>query len=169
MPVISFSGRKGEAGNRAASTSSSLVERTPSTNGRIIRFNLKLGTDILVPSGSPWEETALSIPRVAWAGARRGGGLSLQPSLFTRLAEVEAELVAMKNMLAELKVNQDELRRDRDEWRWRAERLLADLQQGTWWRWCNRTAAALDAITASFCKLLADMQDKLAEMTSESG
>jgi hypothetical protein len=61
-------------------------------------------------------------------------------------------------------VNQDELRWDRDEWRWRAERLLADLQQGTWWRWCNRAAAALDAVAASFCKLLADMQDKLAEM-----
>ena len=36
----------------------------------------------------------------------------------------------MKDMLVELKVNQDELRRDRDEWRWRAERLLADLQRG---------------------------------------
>ena len=54
MPVISFSGRKGEAGKRAASTSSSLVERTPSRTGRIIRSNLKLGTDILVPS-SPLE------------------------------------------------------------------------------------------------------------------
>ena len=27
-------------------------------------------------------------------------------------------------------LNQDQLRRDRDEWRWRAERLLADLQRG---------------------------------------
>jgi hypothetical protein len=54
VPVISFSGRKGEAGKRAASTSSSLVERTPSRTGRIIRLNLKLGTDILVPS-SPLE------------------------------------------------------------------------------------------------------------------
>jgi hypothetical protein len=42
----------------------------------------------------------------------------LQPSLFTRLAVAEAELLAMKDILAELKVNQDELRRDRDEWRW---------------------------------------------------
>jgi hypothetical protein len=63
--------------------------------------------------------------------------------LFTRLAVVEAELRAMKDMLAELKVNQDELRHDRDEWRWRAERLLADQQQGAWWRWCNRAAALL--------------------------
>jgi uncharacterized coiled-coil DUF342 family protein len=90
--------------------------------------------------------------------------MSLQPSLFTRLTAVEAELSAMKDILAELKVNQDELRRDRDEWRWRAERLLADLQQGIWWRWCNRAAAALDAVTARFRGLLADMQNKLSEM-----
>jgi hypothetical protein len=90
----------------------------------------------------------------------------LQPSLFTRLAVAEAELLAMNDMLAELKLNQDELRRDRDEWRWRAERLLADLQRGAWWRWRRRATAALDAVTASFCGLLGDMQDKLAEMSA---
>jgi len=73
----------------------------------------------------------------------------------------------MRDMVAELKVNQDELRRDRDEWRWRAERLLADLQRGAWWRWRRRAATALDAVTASFCGLLADMQDKLAEMRAD--
>lgn len=88
----------------------------------------------------------------------------MQASLFTRLAVVEAELRAVKDMLAELKVNQDELRQDRHEWRWRAERLLADLQQGAWWRWWNRAAAALDVVTASFCRLLADGQNKLSEM-----
>jgi chromosome condensin MukBEF ATPase and DNA-binding subunit MukB len=88
----------------------------------------------------------------------------VQPSLFTRLAAVEAELLAMRDMLAELKVNQDELRRDRDEWRWRAERLLADLQQGAWWRWCNRAAAALNVVTARFRSLLGDLQSKLSEM-----
>jgi argininosuccinate lyase len=88
----------------------------------------------------------------------------LQPSLFTRLAVVESELRAMKDMLAELKVNQNELRQDRDEWRWRAERLLADLQRGAWWRWWNRAAAALDAVTASLCGLLAGVQNKLSEM-----
>jgi hypothetical protein len=35
----------------------------------------------------------------------------------------------MKDMLGERKVNHDELRRDRDEWRWRAERLLAEAGQ----------------------------------------
>jgi hypothetical protein len=93
----------------------------------------------------------------------------VQPSLFTRLAAAEAELLAMKDMLAELKVNHDELRRDRDEWRWRAERLLADLQQGTWWRWCNRAAAALDAVTARFRALLAHVQNRLAEMKANRG
>jgi hypothetical protein len=87
----------------------------------------------------------------------------LQPSLFTRLAAVEAELLAMRDVLAELKVNQDELRRDRDEWRWRAERLLADSQRGAWRRWWNRAAAVLDAVTTSFCGLLADLQDKMSE------
>jgi|HubBroStandDraft_6_1064221.scaffolds.fasta_scaffold916052_2 chromosome segregation ATPase len=95
--------------------------------------------------------------------------MSSQPSLFTRLTAVEAELSAMKDILAELKVNQDELRRDRDEWRWRAERLLADLQQGTWWRWCNRAAAALDAGTARFRGVLADVQNRLSEMKANRG
>jgi hypothetical protein len=88
----------------------------------------------------------------------------LQPSLFTRVAAVEAELRAMRDKLAELKVNQDELGRDRDEWRWRAERLLAELQRGAWWRWRRRTAAALDDVIASFWRLLADIQAKLAQM-----
>ena len=95
--------------------------------------------------------------------------MSLQPSLFTRLTAVEAELSAMKDILAELKVNQDELRRDRDEWRWRAERLLADLQQGTRWRWYNRAAAALDAGTARFRGVLADLQNRLSEMRASRG
>jgi hypothetical protein len=88
----------------------------------------------------------------------------LQPSLFTRLAVAEAELRAMKDMLAALRVNQDELRRDRDEWRWRAERQLADMQRGAWWRWRRRAVAALRTVTASFCRLLADMRAKLARM-----
>ena len=33
-----------------------------------------------------------------------------------------------------------------------------------WRRWWNRAAAALDAVTASFCRLLADVQNKLVEM-----
>ena len=56
----------------------------------------------------------------------------MEPSLFTRLAVAEAELQAMKGLLAEVldklaevEANQDELRQDRDEWRGWAQRLLA--------------------------------------------
>ena len=93
----------------------------------------------------------------------------MQPSLFTRLAVVESELRAMKDTIVELKVNQDELRRDRDEWRWRAERLLADLQRGALLRWCNRAATTLDAVTARFRGLLTGVQNKLSEMKANSG
>src|SRR5271170_2318744 len=83
----------------------------------------------------------------------------LQLSLFTRLNAVEAELRAMKDLLAELKVNQDGLRRDRDEWRWRAERLLADQENGALWRWRRRTDGALDTVTASLSKLTIDLDE----------
>jgi hypothetical protein len=87
----------------------------------------------------------------------------LQLSLFTRLNAVEAELRAMKDLLAELKVDQDGLRRDRDEWRWRAERLLADQEGGALWRWRKRVDAALDTVTARLCKLAVDLRAMLAE------
>jgi hypothetical protein len=87
----------------------------------------------------------------------------LQLSLFTRLNAVEAELRAMKDLLAELKVDQDALRRDRDEWRWRAERLLADQEGGALWRWRKRVDAALDTVAARLCKLAVDLRAMLAE------
>jgi hypothetical protein len=105
---------------------------------------------------------------------------SSDSELATRLALTEAELRGLNAMVDELRQswdrfrpkdsrlnraayagqNQDELRRDRDEWRWRAERLLADQQRGTWWRWHKRVAAALDAVTASYRELLANVEDK---------
>jgi len=87
----------------------------------------------------------------------------LQLSLFTRLNAVEAELKAMKDLLAEMKVNQDGLRRDRDEWRWRAERLLADQEGGALWRWRKRADAALDAVAARLGKLAVDLRARLAD------
>jgi DNA-binding transcriptional regulator YbjK len=86
----------------------------------------------------------------------------LQPSLFTRLQAVEAELQAMKDLLGELTVNQNALRLDRDEWRWRAERLLKDRELGLFWRWRRRADAALDIISATSCKLMVDLRAKLA-------
>jgi hypothetical protein len=50
----------------------------------------------------------------------------------------------------------------------RAEHLLADLQRGPWWRWWNRAAATLDVVTARFRGLLADVQNKLAELKAMS-
>jgi hypothetical protein len=87
----------------------------------------------------------------------------LQLSLFTRLNAVEAELKAMKDVLAELKVNQNELRRDRDEWRWRAERLLVDQEGGALWRWRKRADAALDAVAASLSRLTVVVRAGLGE------
>jgi hypothetical protein len=91
----------------------------------------------------------------------------LQPSLFTRLAAAEAELLAMKDMLAELRVNQDELRKDREEWRWRAEYVLAELKRGAFWRWRRRTASALNAIAASLFRLIGDHQNRPTEKSRQ--
>jgi hypothetical protein len=51
-------------------------------------------------------------------------------SLFTRLAAVEAELKSLTDLVAGLKADHDAMRKDLDEWRWRAERLLAIQEQG---------------------------------------
>jgi len=74
----------------------------------------------------------------ARSAARRDRGVGLQPSLFTRLAVAEAELRAVKDMLAEVldviaevKANQDEMRQDHDERR-RAERLHLTERRRPW-------------------------------------
>jgi excisionase family DNA binding protein len=54
--------------------------------------------------------------------------------LAVKLAASEAELSGLKALLAEVNANRDELRQDRDEWRGRAERLLAGPQRQPWWR-----------------------------------
>ncbi len=87
----------------------------------------------------------------------------MQLSLFTRLQAVESDLRAMKDLLAELKVNQDGLRRDRDEWRWRAERLLKDQERGAFWRWRRRANTALGMITARLSELTVDLRTRLTE------
>jgi hypothetical protein len=65
------------------------------------------------------------------------------PSLFTRLRVVEAELHTLKALLADLKEDHEALREDRDEWRWRAEYLLAEAQKGFFGRWGERIEAAM--------------------------
>jgi hypothetical protein len=61
-------------------------------------------------------------------------------SLFTRLRIVEAELEALKALVAGLKEDHEALREDRDEWRWRAEYLLAESRKGFFDRWSQRLA-----------------------------
>ena len=53
-------------------------------------------------------------------------------ALATKLATLEAEVRGLRDLLAEVKSNRDEVRQDRDEWRGRAERLLTD-QRKPWW------------------------------------
>ena len=66
-----------------------------------------------------------------------------QPSLFTRVRAVEAELETMKALVAGLGEDHEALRKDRDEWRWRAEYLLAEAQKGFFGRWGERIEAAV--------------------------
>jgi hypothetical protein len=65
------------------------------------------------------------------------------PSLFTRLRVVETELDELKALVADLKEDHDALREDRDEWRWRAEYLLAEGQKGFLDRLGRRLAEAV--------------------------
>ena len=69
-----------------------------------------------------------------------------QPSLFTRLRAVEVELQTMKALVAGLKEDHDALREDRDEWRWRAEYLLAEAQKGLLDRWGRRIGQSAKAL-----------------------
>jgi hypothetical protein len=64
------------------------------------------------------------------------------PSLFTRLRVVETELDELKALVAGLAEDHEALRKDRDEWRWRAEYLLAERQNGFLDRWGRRLAEA---------------------------
>jgi FtsZ-binding cell division protein ZapB len=67
-------------------------------------------------------------------------------SLFTRLAAVEVELEGLKDLVASLKADHDAMRKDRDEWRRRAERLLADQERGFWERMSNRVETAFGRV-----------------------
>jgi hypothetical protein len=76
------------------------------------------------------------------------------PSLFTRLRVVEAELHTLKALLADLKEDHEALRKDRDEWRWRAEYLLAERQNGFLDRWGRRLAEAAKPLVRRLSALM---------------
>jgi hypothetical protein len=69
-------------------------------------------------------------------------------SLFTRLTAVEVELHGLTRLVAGLTADHDAMCKDRDEWRWRAERLLADQERGFWERMNNRVEAAFSLVIA---------------------
>jgi hypothetical protein len=106
--------------------------------------------------------TARSIRSFAWTPLND----SLQSSLFTRLTMVDAEFSAVRGLPTELQVNQDELRRNRDEWRWRAERLLSGLQGGVV-AVAQTADEVLDAVTSWFRGLTADEEQSLEERHAE--
>lgn len=51
-----------------------------------------------------------------------------------RLAALDAEIKGLRDLLAEVRANRDELRVDRDDWKNRAERLLTDQRPPSLWR-----------------------------------
>ena len=77
-----------------------------------------------------------------------------QPSLFTRVRAVEADLETMKALVAGLGEDHEALRKDRDEWRWRAEYLLAERQNGFLDRWGRRFAEAVKPLARRLNALL---------------
>jgi hypothetical protein len=77
-----------------------------------------------------------------------------QPSLFTRLRVVETELHTLKTQFADLAEDHEALRKDRDEWRWRAEYLLAERQNGFLDRWGRRLAEAAKPLARRLNALL---------------
>lgn len=68
-----------------------------------------------------------------------------QPSLFTRVRAIEAELKTLKALVADLAEDHEALRKDRDEWRWRAEHLLAERREEFLDRWSRRVAKSAKA------------------------
>jgi hypothetical protein len=67
---------------------------------------------------------------------------------------VEAELKGLTDLVAGLKADHDAMRKDRDEWRWRAERLLADQERGFWGRMSNRFKVAFGRVIAHLWTLV---------------
>ena len=62
------------------------------------------------------------------------GATPCDPELAIRLAALDAEIKGLRELLAEVKANRDEMRAERDDWRGRAERLLTDQRPRSWWR-----------------------------------
>ena len=84
-------------------------------------------------------------------------------SLFTRLAIVESELEAIKVLLVGQMADTDAMRKDRDEWRWRAERLLADQEKGVFGRAVTRIEDIFDFVVARLSVRVRTLRPKIRE------
>jgi hypothetical protein len=106
-----------------------------------------LGPNKARPVGPPISEFSAPITFVRYDPLMSDATATPEPkphtSLFTRLRVVEAELHTLKALFADLKEDHEALREDRDEWRWRAEYLLAETQKGFFGRWGERIEAAV--------------------------
>jgi excisionase family DNA binding protein len=67
------------------------------------------------------------------APAGRAATAGLDAETAARLAAAEAEIAGLRELLAEVRGSRDDIRADRDEWKGRAERLLAPPSR-PWWR-----------------------------------
>lgn len=56
------------------------------------------------------------------------------PEVTGRLAALDAEVRALRELLDEVRTNWDEVRVDRDQWRGKCERLLTDQRSLPWWK-----------------------------------
>jgi hypothetical protein len=72
VPFISLSGRKGgEEGKRTTSTSSCLIQRTPSRKRRSVQLRLSFGADVLI-SPSHLEKQSHALSRAVLLPATNG-------------------------------------------------------------------------------------------------
>jgi excisionase family DNA binding protein len=62
------------------------------------------------------------------------GATPCDSEVAARLAALDAEVKGLRELLAEVKANRDDLRAERDDWRGRAERLLTDQRPASIWR-----------------------------------
>jgi cold shock CspA family protein len=90
--------------------------------GTVTWFNARKGYGFLKPDDGGFNVY------VHISAVERAGMMDL------KVGQSEAELTGLKALLAEVKANRDDLRQDRDDWRGRAERLLAGPQRQPWWR-----------------------------------
>jgi hypothetical protein len=169
VPVISFSGRKGEAGkkdhlNFSKSRRANSLERRRNTP-----LHLTLGADVLVPSSR--FGTQQRVPSRALPGQVRnetGGKLAalpIHPSQRSRGRIVCSERHA-RRATGEPGRTASGSRRMALAGGASTHRSTAG---GAWWRWRRRADEVRDAVTSWFRGVLADVQNRLSDAKANRG